>query len=89
VASISWLTSRGFHLVASTFRWKSSTQSHFFLTRHTRLDARAFVVVLLYPVDGQKQSSKNIDDIRAQYMRQHQQESVLRVDDPFLVRVSF
>jgi hypothetical protein len=32
---------------------------------------------------------QELDDIRAQYMRQHQQESVLRVDDPFLVWVSF
>jgi uncharacterized protein DUF3574 len=49
----------------------------------------AFVVVLLYPVDGQKTSSRNIDLIRRRYMHQHQQESVLRVDDPFLVWVSF
>jgi Protein of unknown function (DUF3574) len=49
----------------------------------------SFVVVLLYPVDGQKASSRNIDSIRSEYMRLHQQESVLRVDDPFLVWVSF
>jgi len=49
----------------------------------------SFVLVLLYPVDGQKTSSRNIDLIRAEYMRQHQQESVLRVDDPYLVWVSF
>jgi hypothetical protein len=48
-----------------------------------------FVVILLYPVDGQKTSSKNIDYIRGEYMRQHRQESVLRLDDPFLVWVSF
>jgi hypothetical protein len=49
----------------------------------------SFVVVLLYPVDGQKASSRNIDSIRSEYMRLHQQESVLRDDDPFLVWVSF
>jgi hypothetical protein len=49
----------------------------------------SFVLVLLYPVDGQKASSRNIDWIRAEYMRQHQQESVLRVDNPYLVWVSF
>jgi hypothetical protein len=49
----------------------------------------SFVVVLLYPADSQKASSKNIDFIRGEYMRQHNQESVLRVDDPFLVWVSF
>ena len=50
---------------------------------------QSFVLVLLYPVDGQKASSRSIDFIRAEYMQQHQQESVLRVDDPFLVWVSF
>jgi hypothetical protein len=34
-------------------------------------------------------NSKSIDFIRLEYMRQHRQESVLRVDDPFLVWVSF
>lgn len=50
---------------------------------------KAFVLVLLYPVEDQKASSKNIDYIRREYMRVHQQESVLRADDPFLVWVSF
>jgi uncharacterized protein DUF3574 len=49
----------------------------------------SFVLILLYPVDGHKTSSRNIDAIRQAYMTQHQQESVLRVDDPFLVWVSF
>jgi hypothetical protein len=49
----------------------------------------SFVLVLLYPLDGQKASSKSIDFIREEYKRQHQQESVLRADDPFLVWVSF
>ena len=49
----------------------------------------SYVLVLLYPVEGQKASSRNIDWIRRAYMDRHQQESVLRVDDPFLVWVSF
>ena len=49
----------------------------------------SYVVVLLYPVEGQKASSARIDEIRREYMRQHQQESVLRADDPYLVWISF
>ena len=50
---------------------------------------QSFVLILLYPVEGHKTSSKNIDAIRRAYMTRHLQESVLRVDDPFLVWVSF
>ena len=49
----------------------------------------SFVLTLLYPVEGHKTSSRNIDAIRQAYMTRHRQESVLRVDDPFLVWVSF
>ena len=49
----------------------------------------SFVVILLYPVEGHKTSSRNIDAIRRAYMTRHRQESVLRVDDPFLAWVSF
>jgi hypothetical protein len=49
----------------------------------------SFVLILLYPVEGHKTSSRNIDAIRRAYMTRHRQESVLRVDDPFLVWVSF
>ena len=49
----------------------------------------SYVLILLYPVEGQKASSRKIDAIRAEYISRHQQESVLRVDDPFLVWVSF
>ncbi len=55
----------------------------------TTIKENSYVLILLYPVSGQKQSSKSIDFIRAEYMSQHQQESVLRVDDPWLVWVSF
>ena len=50
---------------------------------------QSFVLILLYPVEGHKTSNKNIDTIRRAYMTLHLQESVLRVDDPFLVWVSF
>jgi hypothetical protein len=50
---------------------------------------QSFVLILLYPVEGHKTSSRNIDAIRRAYMTRHRQESVLRVDDPFLVWVSF
>jgi hypothetical protein len=47
------------------------------------------MLILLYPVEEHKTSSRNIDAIRREYMIRHRQESVLRVDDPFLVWVSF
>jgi hypothetical protein len=50
---------------------------------------QSFVVVLIYPVEGHKTTSRNIDFVRGEYMRLHQQDSVMRVDDPFLVWVSF
>ena len=50
---------------------------------------QSFALILLYPVEGHKTSSKNIDAIRRAYMTRHLQESVLRIDDPFLVWVSF
>jgi hypothetical protein len=49
----------------------------------------AYQLILLYPADGVKDSSRKINEIRSAYMRQHSQESVLRIDDPFLVWVSF
>lgn len=49
----------------------------------------AYVLILLYSAESQKASSRSIDYIRQEYMRAHQQESVLRADDPFLVWVSF
>jgi hypothetical protein len=49
----------------------------------------SFLLVLLYPLEDFRESSRKIDTIRRLYRRQFQQESVLRVDDPFTVRVSF
>ena len=50
---------------------------------------QSFVLILLYPLDGFSTSSREIDRIRELYKSQFDQESVLRVDDPFLVWVSF
>ena len=49
----------------------------------------SFVLILLYPVDDFKRSSRKINAIRELYKQQFDQESVLRVDDPLAVRVSF
>ena len=49
----------------------------------------SFLLILLYPVEDFRPSNRKIEVIRALYKQEFQQESVLRVDDPFAVRVSF
>jgi hypothetical protein len=49
----------------------------------------SFLLILLYPVEGFRESSRKIEVIRRLYKERFQQESVLRVDDPFAVQVSF
>lgn len=49
----------------------------------------SFVLILLYPLETQKASSEKIEKIREGYKDKFQQQSVLRVDDPRPVRVSF
>ena len=49
----------------------------------------SFVLVLLYPAETANESTRKIEQIRSLYITQFQQESVLRVDDPFGVSVSF
>ena len=49
----------------------------------------SYILVLLYPIDSFRDGNKQIETIRKLYLEQFQQESVLRVDDPFAVRVSF
>ncbi len=49
----------------------------------------SFALILLYPFDTLKDSHKKIEVIRYLYKREFQQESVLRVDGPYTVRVSF
>lgn len=49
----------------------------------------SFVLILLYPVGDRRPAGRRIERIRELYKEQHQQESVLRVDDPLFVLVSF
>ena len=49
----------------------------------------SFLLILLYPLEDFRESSRKINAIRERYKDEFQQESVLRVDDPFAVRVSF
>lgn len=49
----------------------------------------SFVLILLYPLEDFRDSSRRINVIRNRYKDEFQQESVLRVDDPYAVRVSF
>jgi uncharacterized protein DUF3574 len=48
-----------------------------------------FVLVLLHPLESLKDGNKKIEEIRRLYKKEFQQESVLRVDYQFTVRVSF
>lgn len=49
----------------------------------------SFLLVLLYPRESAQEGDQKIEAIRRRYMKQFQQESVLRVDDQFSVRVTF
>ena len=49
----------------------------------------SFVLILLYPRETLRDSSTKIEEIRTLYKQSFEQESVLRVDDPRSVRVSF
>ena len=50
---------------------------------------RTVVLILLYPVSDRKEKNTRIEEIRAAYKVRFQQQSVLRVDDPAPVLVSF
>ncbi len=50
---------------------------------------KSMVLILLYPVGALKESSEKIEQIRGAYKERFQQQSVLRVDDPRPVLVSF
>ena len=50
---------------------------------------RAFVLVLVYPLAAQTDKNSKIEQIRELYKVSFQQQSVLRVDAPMPVRVSF
>ena len=50
---------------------------------------RTIVLILLYPVSARKEKHAKIEEIRDEYKSRFQQQSVLRVDDPSPVWVSF
>jgi hypothetical protein len=49
----------------------------------------SFVLIVVYPLETRRASSRKIDEIRKAYLKTFQQKSVLRVDFPQTVRVSF
>jgi hypothetical protein len=49
----------------------------------------AWVVMFLYPLDRAREAGRRLNDVRRLYNERFQQESVVRVDDAFGVRVSF
>ncbi len=53
------------------------------------VNEQSFVVVLLYPYQAFADGSRRIERIRTLYRQQFDQQSVLRVDVPFIVWVSF
>ncbi len=53
------------------------------------IQEKSKLLILLYPQEATKSSSRKIEKIREDYKRYFQQQSVLRVDDPRPVRVSF
>jgi hypothetical protein len=50
---------------------------------------RSVVLILLYPTSARNEKSLKIEEIRDEYKRRFMQQSVLRVDDPLPVWVSF
>ena len=50
---------------------------------------RTIVLILLYPVSARREKHAKIEEIREEYKTRFQQQSVLRVDDPAPVWVSF
>ncbi len=55
----------------------------------TIVEERSKIVILLYPREAVEESNAEIEEIRAAYERQFQQESVLRADDDRPVCTSF
>ena len=53
------------------------------------IEEKGRVLILLYPRRTRKESGKRIEKIRVAYKREFRQQSVLRVDDPVPVCVSF
>jgi hypothetical protein len=55
----------------------------------TIIKEESYVMILLYPYESFSDSTRRIEQIRALYKVEFDQESVLRVDDPIVVWVSF
>ena len=50
---------------------------------------KSMVLIMLYPLNSLKECSEKIEQIRKAYKVRFKQQSVLRVDDPRPIRVSF
>jgi hypothetical protein len=55
----------------------------------TIVEESSYVLILFYPYEDRSESSALVEEIRRLYVEQFDQESVLRVDDPRPVLVSF
>jgi hypothetical protein len=53
------------------------------------VEESVFSVTFLYRSERSREANRRLNDIRQVYMAQFQQESVVRIDDPFGVQVSF
>jgi Protein of unknown function (DUF3574) len=53
------------------------------------IQEKSKVLILLYPSNTRRQSSRKIERIRTVYKERFQQQSVLRVDDILPVKISF
>lgn len=50
---------------------------------------KSFILIVVYPVDTRRAGSLKLEEIRRAYLKAFDQQSVLRVDFPQAVRVSF
>jgi hypothetical protein len=53
------------------------------------ISEKSFVLIVLYPLKTRKSSRLKIEQIRRAYLKAFQQKSVMRVDFPQIVQVSF
>ena len=56
---------------------------------NTIVKEQSFVLILLYPHDTRDEGLRRIEHIRTLYKDEFEQQSVVRVDDPYVVWVSF
>jgi hypothetical protein len=56
---------------------------------NTIVKEQSFVLILLYPHDTRDEGLRRIERIRTLYKDEFDQQSVVRVDDPYIVWVSF